>query len=611
MSNPTHSRELVEGFIDGTLDDVRLTELKQLLQTDPDLRASMAMEMRLRGLLRARRNDSSGLGDSVAKATDGFSPQRHDDGIIDAIFSRAIPSTIPFKSSLKTTNRFARAAVWLGAFTWFGNKANASAVVSTAAQNSTQLTIASISILMKKTVTSITAAILVLGGSGIYVIHRNNGTSRNRLASMETEIQSLNDQLGIKTTSLANRRAGKTNSQKTVSITQVSAIHDGDNLITRQEGEIIDRFKKQLAGLDAEGLKTLLLDAEKLSNPINGHLVQYIMKELISKDPAGATQLAMQLTSRGLAFQFHLSHQAADAFRAWQAKDPAAADAWYVATAAAGGLNSKNIPPNGLENLAIDRSFARLRFAAQMKTNPTEAASMMATMLPDDVTAALKEVTNPETLLAFLPNLPPERRGPAAEGAIKVMASTDLKAAFTWAKSLEMDEPSRNHLMATGIETAVGNGKLDLAGVSEWSKDLSLDAKRRSDMLASAAASVSLIPRKNPNVVEVENSVYWDRVAGSTDWLRKEAPAGSAGEAVGDYLGKLSYNSRNLDQSIKAYESEVARQGEPDPDLTITFARWLSMSDDDQFSAAALKLLKQLPPSEKRNDRIQLIEMNR
>ena len=131
-------------------------------------------------------------------------------------------------------------------------------------------------------------------------------------------------------------------------------------------------------------------------------------------------------------------------------------------------------------------------------------------------------------------------------------------------------------------------------------------------MLVSAATSASLIPSKDENVIDVENSVVWDRVAERIDWLRKEAPAESAGTAVGTYLGQLASNSHNLDKSLKAYESEVARQGNIDPDLTITFARYLSQTgEDDTFDAAALKLLKQLPPSGKKDNMIQLIELNR
>lgn len=129
--------------------------------------------------------------------------------------------------------------------TSFGNTAKAATAASSATTGTTLLTHSTIVILMKKTVTSITAAILVLGGSGVYIIHRNNESSRARVEAMVTEIQTLSAHLGIKPTSLSNRRAGTNNSQKTVSITQVAAIYDGDNMITRQEKAILDQFRIQ------------------------------------------------------------------------------------------------------------------------------------------------------------------------------------------------------------------------------------------------------------------------------------------------------------------------------------------------------------------------------
>lgn len=518
----------------------------------------------------------------------------------------------PIKADFKRPNWLARAALWIGAFHFFGNTTKAATTASNATTGTSILTKFSTIIVMKQSLVSLTALILILGGSGIYLIHRNNESKRAQLATMEAEIQSLSDQLDIQATNLSSRRSGGGTSPKSANIVQVLAILDGDNSISPQESAILDQFKNQLASMDAEALKNLLLDAEKISSPINGHVAEMIMSALILKEPAEATRIASQLIGRGSEFQFLLSGEAAKAFAAWLAKDPAAADAWYVATAAAGGLGGKSIAPNGLGNLAIERSFARLRFSAQVLTNPAEAAAMLATMLPVDVTAALKAVTDPNALAQILSKLSPDQKGPAAEGTVKAMAASDLNAAFNWAKSLEMDEPARNALLATGIEAAISSGKLDLAGVSEWSKNLSLDAGRRSEMLVSAATSASLIPSKDENVIDVENSVVWDRVAERIDWLRKEAPAESAGTAVGTYLGQLASNSHNLDKSLKAYESEVARQGNIDPDLTITFARYLSQTgEDDTFDAAALKLLKQLPPSGKKDNMIQLIELNR
>jgi hypothetical protein len=514
------------------------------------------------------------------------------------------PITIPAgKSARNRPNWLARAAAWIGAFQLLGNTAKAAGATS-ATTGTTVLTQSTIVILMKKTVASITAAILVLGGSGIYVIHRNNESSRARVETMESEIQSLSDRLGLKTTGSASRRAGATDARKKVSITQMLAIYS-KNRISMQEMAILDQFRKQLAAMDAESLKNLLLDAERISNPINGHLVDAIMKELILRAPSEATQLATELIGRGLAFQFDMSHAAADAFKEWQAKDPAAADAWYVATAAAGGFIGKGIATNGLESLAIDRSLARLRFAAQVVANPTEAAAMLATMLPDDVTAALKEVTDPDVLRQILPKLTPEQMGPAAEGAIKAMAATDLNAAFTWAKSLEMGGQERDSLLATGIEAAVASGKLDLTGVEEWSNNLNLDADRRSYLHVTAALSSSFVPGDKKPIAD------WDRVADRSAWLRKQAPPGLAGKMVGDYLGRLAYSSHNPDQSFKAYEQEVARQGTIDPALTIAYTRYLGMFQSDYLSGQALKYLRKLPASQERDAAIRNIEINR
>jgi len=569
--NETHKRleELLFASTSQTFPVADRIELNALLRSNSDARTFAARHLALDAL----------LAESLAASehSNAFKP-------------------IPLSAghALKRPNWLARAAAWIGAFHLFSHNAKAATFI-----------------VMKKSVTSVTAAILLLGGSGIYVIHRNNESSRARVGIMETEIQLLNDQLGIQTTRSSNRQAGATDTGKPVSIARILVVFGGDNTIDAQERIILEQFRNQIAAMDAESLKSLLLDAEKISSPIHGRVAEMIMAELISKDPAEATQIASQLIGRGPQFQFLLSASAAKAFKAWLTKDPAAADAWYVATVAAGGLNSRNIAPNGLEDLAIDRSFARLRFAAQVLTNPTEAAAMLATMLPADVTEALQEVTDPNALRQILPKLPPAQQGPAAEGAIKAMAATDLNAAFIWAKSLAMNDQARDALMATGIEAAVASGKLDLAGVSERSKDLNLDAARLSELLVSAATDVSLIPQLRENHIDPNNRVVWDRVAERIDWLRKEAPAAMTESMVGDYLGKLSYESHNLERSLEAYQNEVKRQGQIDPDLTIAFAFHLQIQENDDAKAAALDLLNKLPPGEKRDEAIRNTELNR
>lgn len=518
-----------------------------------------------------------------------------DSMLIDALAAseaqgrHAKPSTSP----IRTPNHFARAAAWVGAFLLVGNKSQAAATPT------------SIVILMKKAVTSVTAAILILGSAGTYAIHHHNESSRVRLADMENEIQSLGDRLGIKTARSNDRRAGSKGAGQAVSIVQVQAIYDGDNVINREEDAILKQFRQQLAAMDAESLKNLLLDAEKISNPVNGRLAESILGELILKDPAEAAKTATLLSGRSLSFNFLLAVSAAKAFEDWLEKDPAAADAWYRETVAAGGLSPRNIPPNGLEEHALDRSFERLRFKAMLKSNPAEAEAMLATMLPGDVTGALRDVTDPDALRNILPKLQPEQRTAAAKGVIEDMAAADPDAAYSWAKSLEMPDRERDTLMAGGIKDAVASGKLDLAAVSEWTGKLDLDAETRSKTQIDSAVSASRLPGSDARATD------WNRVTERIDWLRKEAPPESADRMVGEYLGKLAFSSRTPDQSFKAYEAEIARRGNPDPALTIAYAKYLGMFGIPQFSDQGLKYLKALPPSRERDHVIEMIEINR
>jgi len=462
---------------------------------------------------------------------------------------------------------------------------------------------------MKKFVTSTTFAILFIGGTSTYAIHQYNQSTKERVAGMNSEIELLSRQLGIKTSGVNSRGAGARDSKNSVNIIRVLACLE-DHKITFEEHTQLKLFEQQLKSMDLEDLTTLLLDAEKIRNPIDGDFVDYVMGRLIEVDPAEATRMAAALNGRSDGFVFDLSVAAAKAFEAWLRNDPLAADAWYREAVGSGGLRGKGIATSGLESFAIDRSFERLRFKAMVKINPVIAESMIATMLPEDITQAMKEIDDPNAIRTLLPKLNPEQRVAAAEGVISDLAAKDPDEAFAWAQTLEMDDSARNALMATGIEAAASSGKLDLAAVSQWSKDLSIDPKRRSEMLVSAATSVSLMPRKNPHVIDVENSVYWDRVSTNIDWLRQEAPTGSADRMVGQYLGKLANESKSFEQSTKAFEAEIARHGNADPSLTIEYASYSGLFGTPRHAEQALKYLKALPKSKERDHVIENVLLN-
>lgn len=526
---------------------------------------------------------------------------------IDALLAESLAAneqvaiSIHTRRSRSNSNWLARAAAWVGSFYLLANTAKA-ATAGTSTTTGTSVLTKSVIIIMKKAFTSITTTIIVLGGLGIYSIHSHNQSTEARVAEMQSEIQSLSDQLGIKSTSSSIRMTGNGNVPKNISITQVIAVLLKRSL-SMQDKLFLSHFREQLATMDSDSLETMLLDAEKISNPIDETLALMVMHELISKDPAEATRLATQLIERGSGFQFQMSVAAARAFEAWLLKDPVEADAWYLTMAAEGKFNPRCIPPNGLEHLAIDRSFARLRFAARVMANPEEAVAMLSSMRRDDVTIALAGITDPNAMNQILPMLEPEQRISSVEGVIKSMAEKDLAAAFTWTRSLGISDLQSDTLMAKGVVAALASGKLDLNEVSQWSKNLNLSEETRSDMQIKAALITSRVSGN-------EDLTDWDKVADLTAWIRKEAPASLADGMVGDYLGQLIW-SKNGSEVFKAFEEEVARQQNPDPSLTIRFAWNVAAISPKHYGDKALKYLEELPSSPEREEAIDFIKMNR
>lgn len=525
--------------------------------------------------------------------------------MVDSLLSEGlIANEIRHKHKINPTitarkpSYLARAAAWIGAFLIVGKQAQA------ATTGSVTITQTTIVLLMKKTATSVTFAIVVLGTAGTYAIHHQNKSIKERVTGMESEIATLSDQLGIHTHLPMGRGLGSEDKKKSINALQLQAIF-ADNKITREENAVYEAFQQQLLTMDVESLKNLLLDAEKISNPIEGHLASAVLKQLIMLDPAEATRISTLLISRCNSFHFSLATSAAEAFGEWLEKDPIAADAWYREIRSNGILTPKSIPPHGLEEHALDRSFERLRFKSMVQSNPTEAEAMLATMLPGDVTMALREVTDPDALRKILPKVQPEQKIEAAKGVIEAMAANDPNAAHQWARSLGMTDRESDTLMAGGIKEAVASGKLDLNAVSEWTKKLDLDATTRADTQVDAVLSASRMPGGDSRAID------WNRVTERIDWLRKEAAPESADRMVGEYLGKLAYNSQSPDQSFKAYEAEIARRNNADPALTIAYARYIGMIGPDRYSEQALQYLHALPPSKDRDNVIHMIQINR
>ncbi len=495
------------------------------------------------------------------------------------------------KANFARRSWFSRAAAGIGTIP-FLNQIAAAAVTKPSAI-----------LLMKKAITSVSAIILLAGGCGLYFMHHQNERRRARSEQLANEVQTLSQQLGLKRVSTAASSSGSSAATRPKSAGEMIVILNKKST-SMADDRLKNEVREEIAALDAEALKNLLLDAEKLSNPPDDFLVSLTMKAFIEKDPAEASKTAVLLIGRGSQFQFRLSDATARAFKAWLAKDPAAADAWYVTTAEVNGFDSTAIPPNGLEKMDISRSLARLRFSTQALANPEKAEAMLSSMMEEDTILAMQEIKDPAVVARLLPKLGTEAKARAAEGAIQSLAANDIGRAFAWAGTQDLSPQQRDNLLATGIESAAESGKLDLAGVKEWSQKLSLPEERLSKMQVFSALGASKMPGAD------EHAVVWDRVQDHCAWLRAEAPAKLASKSVGQYLGLLT-NPGNVDKSLQAYEQEAARLGAPDADFTITFASYLGNVQGPQAAKAALKLLEKLPASPERDRAVENINLNR
>jgi hypothetical protein len=509
-----------------------------------------------------------------------------------------LPKPIQFAST--RPGWLSRAASWASGFSLFGgNFAHAASKAATGL-----LPKASYSIFMTKTTITIAGAILILGGSTLTVLHHKNNQTSARVAQLEVESNALRRELGLSPNSEhtgangSNGASGRPAATSRITIPLLMAIH-GKSRLTMEEGMALRAFEDQLASMDAESTKQLILEAETIGE-VPSRFYEQLLKALIKKDPAVATSLATRLALASPQFDWLVSSCSAEAFKQWLAIDFAAAEAWYATTAAAGGLYGKSIPANGLEKSAVDRSLPMALFAAALRSNPQAAETMLAGLLPEDVTLAMQDIKEPSIVERILPKLSPDQRRRAASATIKELGAKDFDAAIAWANSLNLGS-QQDVLAADAVIAAHSHGKLALNDVAQWSKTLNISDKERGDMLGEAARHASTVNKQ----------VVWANVAENCNWLRESAPQGVAGEQVGRLLGLLALNRLEVSAAVKAYEQEQARQNTPDPSLAITFARYLGQGSHSTCTTEALKILDTLPPSPERDDARSVIELNR
>ena len=374
MSKP---EPFIEDYLYDTLDENGCLELQQWLKGDPAHMRQMVRELMLEEEIREAVHAKNGA-DSANRLM-GFPTQgqRRDE--------EPLPSMRP---DISPMSRFARAAAWLGAFTWFGNKAQAAGTTTS-------------TILMTKTAssTAITAAILITGGGTLYLIHQENQQSIARVKHLEEVnrrgmVPPAANTIPIRPDATGSEN--KTNAAATPRdrLNRWRKLFSGEDLGNPQEvSKLSLEFYRKMETMNAEEFTQIAVEAEQMGDLPN-MLVSLLVHSFAKKSPEGATVHGTRLAAIAPEYDLKVVASAASAFTSWLAKDPAAAHAWYQDASAKGLLVQKTIPPVGKEAFALHRHLSRIRFSALLESSPQQAEAMIPSMLPDDAVTAIQDARN-------------------------------------------------------------------------------------------------------------------------------------------------------------------------------------------------------------------------
>jgi hypothetical protein len=569
---------LIADYLDDALDEAGQTELSAWLKEDSAhmqcFTVAVRFDQQIRDAVHARES---------AKIEDYFTPP-------PAVRESAIPSSShSFKPTSQFKHRLARAAVWLGAFTGFGHKA-------AAATTATTTTI----LMTKSATTAITAAILIAGGGSVYLIYQNNKKTSERITALRSEIDNKRQTPPFSDKSPASPKSTSGNLRSGLSATTQLARWRKLHEVGPANMAVAPTYMQDLNDLDAEDLKALLLEAEKLAD-LPPKLIIDLLLRLAEKSPPDATAIGVRLVNNAPKFNQSIANYVGKAFENWLAQDPAAAHAWYLRAVEAGELTPKIIPPDGMDQWAPDRHLAQIRFASLLQSNLPEAEAMMATMKAQDVAWGISRVKDPAIVAKFTRLLPPSQQTMAANPTATGLAFQDFSNAAEWIRSLEISDSARGDLFIDAMSAAQEGKKIDLAGIAEWVKTQPVSEDVLPDLLLRAATNASIVSFKGPQ---------WESMGERTAWLRQNLPADQAEKTVGLLLGSLALD--HMENGIKAYERELARSATPDPHLTAGFAEGLTTrGGTDDGIREATRIMETLPPGPLREESQAIIKKNR
>ena len=556
---------LVDAYLDDALDPATEAGLVDWLMQDADhmrrFTGALRFDHEIRDTVHAR---------ASVEAADRF----------------AAPSVVPFRPVSPPARLLTRAAAWLGGAVWFGNKS-----IATAATTPTSI------LMTKATTTAITAAVVIAGSGSVYLIHRKNQETSERISALRSGIESRRAPTSDREAEASPRDAARANPKAPGAaelLRKWRRLHE----VGPADMAEARAYMTDLNAMEADGLRELLLEAERMGD-LPAKLVQDILLRLTKKSPADATPIGVRLVNQAPKFNRNWADYVGQAFRRWLEQDPSAAHEWYVRASESGELTPKSVPPSIQDRWSPDRLLAGIQLAALLETNPTEAEEMMAQMRPEDVAMGINDLKDPDLIARVASRLPAENQFMATYATAERMAGSDLGQASDWIASLEVDASTRDKLSISALSIAQEMQKLDLEDVVRSLESLPISDEGLPELLLRAATNASLVPRKG---------WQWDTMGERTAWLRKNLPAEQAEPTVGRFLGTLARS--DIDEAMKIYEQET-RGTTPDPRLSAEFAKGISEWGNDKAIGKALRIVEAMPEGPLREETKTAVEKNR
>jgi hypothetical protein len=434
----TDPEQLIHDLLNDVLTTAGQDELDLWLREDSDhmrrFTEALMFDQEIQRAVQAKES-----ADSADRFTDSAGPAK--------------PHVPAFKPTPNISHRLARAAGWLGAFIWLGDKAKA----------------ATTTLLMTKTTstTLITASVLLLGGGSLYLLREQSERAAARLADLQEGKQALLQ------TPAADRTSTRTPTQATRSLTANAEYLNRvkESVKTAQVGahfsaEVDGLIFEEMDQMDLETIRELLIEAHR--NRMSSLILERMLETIAARSLADATALSAHIFTDfpdDRPFNVNLDSNFRGYLKDWIKSDPVAAEQWCTAAMASAEFAPKGISEQGQEGNTPHRIIAQARFIGLLQVDPERAVASIGETLPDDIVTSMKahgeHFSNPKVDAALLSRvvkqLPPPQQQQALSPFLERELYDNYAGTSKWLEALDVDPTLRASLLNQATRAAYAN----------------------------------------------------------------------------------------------------------------------------------------------------------